>query len=118
MQAISSTSAVAAVRAVSAGRYAPTISSSSGTTRASLRPSASAAARAMPAGIPNDIEPASRRVRTSVAACSAETPGARRPRPLKAIMITMRGCPATAAAGGANGGTTSGVQNSPSGLGK
>ena len=59
-----------------------------------------------------------RRVATSVSACSGDTPGARRARALKASRSAVRGCPAAAAAGGVNGGTTNGVQNSTSGVGK
>ena len=46
----------------------------------------------------------------------SDTPGARRPRARKTIMSLMRVCPGSAA-GGVNGGTTNGIQNSPSGFG-
>ena len=119
MQAINNTSPVATVKARRAGRYSPTISSSNGTTRASTsRPRP--ARRVPPAGSPN-IAPAllCSRVRASTAACSAETPGASRPSALKATMTTIRVCcPDPPNVGGVNGGTTSGVQNSPAGLGK
>ena len=114
VQAISSTRAVAAVRARSAGRYAPTISSSSGVTCTSFAERPSAPTRSIRISVPESC----RSVPASAAACSGDTPGARRPRALKAIMTIMRGRPDSAAAGGVNGGTTNGVQNSPSGFGK
>ena len=117
MQAISSTRAVAKVRAKSAGRYAPTISSSNGATRTAFSDGASPS-RPPPMASTGSSLVLCRRVLASAAACSGDTPGARRPRASKAIMTVMRGCPASAAGGGVNGRTTKGVQRSLSGCGK
>ena len=97
-QAISSTRPVAAASIRSGGRNGrPRSSRNEGTRVSSSKPGGrrrSAAAR-------------SRIVRTSVAACSVDTPGRRRPMPLNAPSMTIP--PAT---GSGSGSTTRGVQSS------
>ena len=80
MQAISRTSAVAAVSAARAGRYSPTISSRSGITRTRFCESPEGRPPAPPAGSrPAAPSMRCRMARTSVAACPAETPSQSRP---------------------------------------
>ena len=80
MQAISRTSAVAAVSAARAGRYSPTISSRSGITRTRFCESPEGRPLAPPVGS-RSAAPSMRcrMARTSVAACPAETPSRSRP---------------------------------------
>ena len=80
MQAISRTSAVAAVSAAKAGRYSPTISYRSGITRTRFCESPEGRPPAPPAGS-RSAAPSMRcrMARTSVAACPAETPSRSRP---------------------------------------
>ena len=106
-------STVTAVNIDSAGRYSPTISSSSGTTRTSRWP-------LTPASAGNPALLRCRMPRASVAACSAETPGRSRPSALNmsSFQKTVR-CPgACCMLVCVNGGMTYGTQNSLSGVGK
>lgn len=108
MQAASSTTTVTTVRIDSAGRYSPTRSSRSGTTRTPLPPASGPIAPPL----------SCRRPRASASACSAETPGRSRPTALNATRLVTAAAPGPGAPSVVDGSMTYGNQNSVSDAGK
>ena len=105
MQAINKTSVVAAASASSAGRYSPTISSSSGTTRTSTSGVSPADWFRLTRAINSSLLRC-RMVRASVAACAGDTPGRSLPSALNDAKRTKRCSAGPSMLGGVNGGMT------------